>query len=90
MAGKKKGKKGKKARARVHKPSEFSEFAPTDPNQINKEVHEIRAAITRLRKSLFLGSGVKPNDYRTIIRIEPSAHPLPHGIKSADCGCGCS
>jgi hypothetical protein len=86
----KKGKKGKKGKAILkkppHQPSDFKDFSPTNPPDPNAQ--DIRAALTTLRKSLFVGLGVTPSDFKTIIRIQSTKGSGT--VVSASCGCGCS
>jgi len=86
MAGKK-GKKGKAiSKKPPHQPKDFDDFDPT--STLNPSVHDIRGAITSLRKSLFATLNVDPTKFNSIIRIEPKGGPLSK--LSASCGCGCS
>jgi hypothetical protein len=87
------GEKETERKARNKPPHEgkwFDDFAPTNP--VDPNAQRVRSALTALRKTLFVGNGLDPTKYATIIRIEPlqghqgaGEHP-----KNASCGCGCS
>jgi len=63
----------------------YTDFDSGAIGTMDNNVANFRQAITDLRISLFRQYGIDHDNWKTVIRMQPTT-----STKSADCGCGCS